>query len=730
MNNQQIIQIIIEYQRIFHHKASISPDSFEWDQKEYAPEEISAFIQDLTEAGNKHKLVFLQNDIDPAEFEDYLIDLGFPILIFLKENGHWVPVSIYCYTRRNCKITKYYGGSREELKQIPATSSLLQDYKGKIIMLATFQFNSLVSMEEEEVDTGKPLTPVQRFFKILSAERRDITYIYLYAVFIGLIALVPPLGVQAIISQIAGGVQINTIWIVIGIVIVAVLFSGGLQVMQLFIVEMLQRRVFTKAAYEFAFRIPRLKLESIQKHYAPELINRFFDILTIQKGLPKILLDISAAALQIVFGLILLFFYHFAFIVFGIILIIVLLLIFYVSGPKGLKTSLQESKHKYKVVYWLEELARALDSFKLAGNSPLPIRRTDQNVNNYLDYREKHFKVLITQYIHIILFKTIVIGGLLIIGSLLVIDRQITLGQFVASELIVVIIVSSVEKIIMYVDIVYDTLTAAEKVGNVTDLPLEKSGGIQIKEVIAQGMHIKIRDLKYKYPENKQYTLNGLNLDIQASEKIALTGVNGSGKSTLINILAGVYTDFDGIVAYNNIPIRDIDLMNLRSAVGRNISLEDIFDGTILENITLGLPDAGYPDALEAAEKVRLLDFIQSLPEGFHANMLSGGRNFPESVNNKIILARCIVKKPKLLLLNNFFRDFEEEEKKALLDLIIKSTNWTLVAVTNDPLVQSACDKTIVIENGKIEKEVKKTRKKTSTGKRTGSRRKSNNKDQ
>jgi ABC-type bacteriocin/lantibiotic exporter with double-glycine peptidase domain len=295
-------------------------------------------------------------------------------------------------------------------------------------------------------------------------------------------------------------------------------------------VEHLQRRVFTKASIEFAFRIPRLKMEAILGSYAPELVNRFFDILTIQKGLPKLLIDLSSGLIQIFFGLLLLSLYHPFFVFFSIILVTILVLIFFITGPSGLESSINESKYKYKVAQWLEELARALKSFKLAGNTDLPIKKTDYTVNNYLKYRRKHFSILVTQFSFIILFKAAVTGGLLIMGTILVVNREITLGQFVASEVIIILILNAVEKIIMYMDVVYDLFTAVDKIAQVTDLPLEKVGGIDFpKNNNQSGYAIEVKDLKYKYPNGTEYILNGINLNIKAGEKLCIAGPGGSG---------------------------------------------------------------------------------------------------------------------------------------------------------------------------------------------------------
>jgi ABC-type bacteriocin/lantibiotic exporter with double-glycine peptidase domain len=475
--------------------------------------------------------------------------------------------------------------------------------------------------------------------------------------------------------------------------------------MQISLVEFLQRRIFTKAALEFAFRIPRLKAESIISNYAPELVNRFFDIITIQKGLPKLLIDFTAGVVQILFGLILLSLYHPFFVFFSIGLISILAIVFYATAPKGLRSSIEESKYKYKVVHWLEELARAINSFKLAGTTDLPIKKTDYTVNNYLKYRKIHFSVLIGQFSFILLFKALVTGGLLIVGTVLVVDRQITLGQFVAAEVIIILLLSSVEKIVMYMDVIYDLLTAVDKVAHVTDIPLERVGGLDFpSRQQGLGYSIRIKGLKYKYPGQYDYMLKGIDLDIRAGEHICISGPGGSGKTTLTNIMAGIYTDFEGSVSINQYSIRDLDLTHLRNKIGKNISQEDIFDGTILENITVGKPMESGEDAIRAINLVGLTDEINRLPEGLNTHLTSGGKNLSNTTIHRLILARCLAKNPELVILNDFFTGLKRAAKIDLIQCLVdKKNRWTVIAVSNDPLIMAACDRVIVLNEGLIE---------------------------
>jgi ABC-type bacteriocin/lantibiotic exporter with double-glycine peptidase domain len=391
---------------------------------------------------------------------------------------------------------------------------------------------------------------------------------------------------------------------------------------------------------------------------------------------------------------------------FGLILIVSLILIFYFTGPKALASSIIESKYKYKAVYWLEELARSLFSFKLSGSTVLPIRKTDYFVNNYLKNRKNHFNILITQYAYILLFKAIVTAGLLIIGTILVVRREITLGQFVASEVIIILILNSVEKIISYIDVVYDMLTAVDKIAHVTDLPLEKSGGIDLPvdgPYGSKGFDIQVKNMSYKYPNQTKASLNNINLHIKSGDRICISGVGSSGKTSLTNTIAGIFTDYDGIITYNDHSLRDLDRTHLRDMIGKNVSSDDIFEGTILDNILVGKPLSDENNAIAAIERVGLSDQINSMSEGLQTPMLSSGKGYSETFIQRLTLARCLAKNPKLLILNDFFGNFSKSDRLKLIQMLTdKANEWTLIVVSNDPLIMSACDQVIYLSEGSI----------------------------
>ncbi len=705
MTNQHIANTIKEVALLL--EATLEDALFEdlqINSKSYSIDEAFEFKRDLIESANKVRLVLLDKSLELKDLPTFAREVEIPMVVFYQKNGDFFPVILTKAKRNVTRAQIVHERSLEEVNLSDIEGSLLKNEEGELMLLGAFSYKSLVSEHGDNDNEGaERLSPVRRLFRLLSEEKRDILYIFVYAAFVGIVSLTLPLGIQATVELVSGGVVFSSIYLLIGLVLLGILASGGLQVMQITLVEYLQRRVFTKAALEFTFRIPRMRMESLSGQHAPELINRFFDVLTIQKGLPKLLGDLMSGLIQILFGLILLSFYHPFFVFFGLVLVVTLVLIFRLTGPRGLQSSINESKYKYKVVYWLEEIARTLNSFKLTGNTNLPIKRTEYNVNSYLTNRKAHFRILVNQYLYIVLFKAAITGGLLIIGTSLVVNREITLGQFVASEVIIILILNSVEKIITYMDVVYDMLTAVDKISQVTDLPLEKVGGIDLKEKeLEKGFSIRLKDVSYTYPGAKKTALSGITTGFACGEKICISGSNESGKTTLTDTIAGINQNYEGAITINDYSLRDLDLTNLRDKMARNVSHEDIFEGSILDNIVVGKPQLTSRDAVEAITKVGLADKVNMLPQGLNTHILSSGKGFSTSFVNKLILARCLAKKPKLMILNDFFSSFQTKEKEELIQLVMKEAECTLLAVSNDPMVMYYSDRVIVLEDGGI----------------------------
>ena len=549
------------------------------------------------------------------------------------------------------------------------------------------------------------LTPVQRLFRLLAAERRDITYLYVYAALAGVINLSLPLGVQSVIGFVSSGAVSTSLVVLIGLIVVGTLLVGGLQIMQVYLVEYMQQRLMARVALDFAVRLPRVRTESLRGEYLPELMNRLLDVPTLQKGLTTVLIEFSAAALQILFGLVLLSFYHPIFIVFGLVLVLLLYGLLRLTGPRGLRTSIAESKYKYGIVAWLEDVARTVLTFRLRPRQALALGRTDELLTGYLTARRAHFRVLLTQSWGFVAFKTLVTLSLLSVGCWLLISKQINIGQFVAAEIVIILTIGAVEKVLLKLDVVYDALTSLDKIGHVLDVELvpEPSGLATLPPADpGTGMVVELREVSYRFPDRAAPTLHAVSLTLPPGEHLGLVGADGAGKTTLLRLLAGLLDGYTGSVAYDRLPLRDLSADTLARYVGDNLAHQHLFSGSVLENITLGQADVRPEDVAWALELLGIRDELYRRPAGL-ATPVGPGHSLSQGLTQRVLLARALVRRPRLLLLDHFLPAVALGERQRILRrLFAVGQGWTIVLGSTQPELLALCPRVAVLAEGRL----------------------------
>ena len=289
---------------------------------------------------------------------------------------------------------------------------------------------------------------------------------------------------------------------------------------------------------------------------------------------------------------------------------------------------------------WLEEMARSYSTFKFNNLSNLHLKKSDQFVENYLDARTRHFKVLLVQYWSLIIFKVLITAAMLIVGAVLTINNQINLGQFVAAEIVIILIMGSVEKFIFSLDNVYDLLTSVEKIGKVLDKPMDTYGSLNFVPN-GQGVDIKLDNVSFSFNDQNN-VLKNITVSVPAGTKVCIIGEEGAGKSMLIRMLTGSYSDFSGTILVDNIPIKNFMQTSLQQYMGVILSDQDIFSGTLLENITLGRGDFSFEKLTILAKLTNLEDYLQQLPEGYETLLDVGGKRLSKSIIQKILLIRAL----------------------------------------------------------------------------------------
>lgn len=498
--------------------------------------------------------------------------------------------------------------------------------------------------------TGTRLyTPWQRLVRLLTAERQLLGRVLLIAAFGGLIGLSLPLGIQAIINFIQVG-RISTSWIVlVSFVLMGIFLSGWLQIRQQWLVEYLQQRIFAKASLEFAMRLPKLMFAELDKRNPAELMNRFFDVLSVQKGVSKLIIDFSTAVLQVFFGLILLALYHPFFILFDILIIALVILLIRMAMGRGLETSIRESTWKYSVVRWLEEVAVNLESFRMTPKSDMAVETTDALTENYVSARREHFKVLVGHYIALLIFKLLIAAGLLVLGSILVIENQIGIGQFVAAEIVILLITSSVEKIILNLETVYDVLTALEKIGSVTDLNLEEDG--ELENYNKDATLFEMDGLRTE-ADTYQAPISVGHFEVNEGERVFIQYAHPFFVRTMVQLVTGRKDDYQGHVTFRGRSVKSLNRSHYRTKLGELWGRDELFSGTLLDNVRLGRKEITNDEIEQVLENIGLLKEIRLLPEAENTKVQPFSNLVSPVIVKGILLARNVVDEPDLLLID------------------------------------------------------------------------------
>ncbi|WP_294284481.1 ABC transporter ATP-binding protein [uncultured Chryseobacterium sp.] len=540
-----------------------------------------------------------------------------------------------------------------------------------------------------------------KLFKYITKEKKDVTNIYFYAILNGLVQLSVPLGIQSIVSFVMGATMATSIYILIIFVVLGTWLVGYFRLKVMQIIEKIQQKIFVEFSIAFAEKLPKVNLSSTRKYYLPELVNRFFDIQNLQKGISKILLEIPAAIIQIVFGIVLLSFYHPWFLSFGALVILCVVIIFNFTLESGIKSSLEESDKKYETASWIEDIAASVKTFKINSESETHLKGADERVVGYLDHRTSHFRVLVIQYKTIIAFKVIITLAMLAIGTYLLVNQKLNIGAFIATEIVVLSIMSAVEKLIVSLESYYDVIASLAKLTKVTELEEEKNGEI-VPAQKEEGMEVEFKNVDFNF-NSHIHILQDINFTISENTLTVITGELGSGKSLLLNMIAGFYPPTAGSILINKIPLKNIDKDKLRTEMG--VYLEDmrIIQGTVQDNILLGNENVTAEEVLELSEKIGAENISSQFTNGLSTKISETDPEISFSSKKKILLLRAMTGNKKLLLLEDPIDGMNDTFKYKMLQYLedIKR-NTTIVVVSQNSEILHYADRHIHVENGSI----------------------------
>ncbi len=549
-------------------------------------------------------------------------------------------------------------------------------FKKVLLLLASFKF---LYMSAEKISVFASVT---KLHKNLVRYKKDIWVVYMFAVLAGLVQLSLPLGIQSIIGFVMAGSISTSIVVLICLVLFGVFINGLLQVKQMEIIEKIKQQLFLRSSVEYSYDLPRLDAKGMNEKYLPEVANRFFDSVSLQKSLDKILLELPAAVIQMLLGILLLAFYHPVFIGLGTVLILYVVFMLRFTSARGLTTALDASSHKYKMAAWLQEIARCIVSFKQAAGNMMHMQQTDAVATNYLTAHGAHFKILVRQYWSLISFKVLITASMLIIGALLLVNNQINVGQFVAADIVIIVIITSVEKLINNIDVVYEAIVSSEKLGVIADAEKEETGTLGTSE-ISQCFAIEFKNVHFNYGGDMPL-LKDISFKIPAGKIARIAGENNAGKKTILKLLAGMYNNFSGGIFLDGIPAGNYDICSIRKCTGVMMNDQAIFEASLLQNLTMGNPTISLHKVSRLAAITGLQSFVEECKSGYDTVLQSAGQNLSQSTIQNILLVRALLAGSRLLLLQEPLTHLQDPYKTNVANFIAQQKITTVFTARNN----------------------------------------------
>jgi len=539
---------------------------------------------------------------------------------------------------------------------------------------------------------------IARLSLLFRLEHRLLGLVISYALAIGLFSLIIPLTVQELVNTFAFAIQPIMIVTLAGIMVLTLLFVGAFRALQFYAIEIFERRIFARVALALAQQLPRFQAQGFRPKYA----NYFTEAVLIQRAMATLMVDIINVVVGGVVGMTILVFYHPYFLAFNIVLLGGFAVVVLVLSHGGLRETLRMSHAKYETLYWLQEIAYNLLHFKSTVSTPLLLNKTDQLVNTYLTARRARFNVLMRQYLGSVGWQALGHSGLIATAGYLLAVGQLTLGQLVAAEVIVGTLLLNFDSVIKQMEHVFYFFTGLTELDFLFSLPKDTTSGLStvpLPDPTIHGVRLTCKDLSFAYPDSPP-VFEHFNLEITPGEKIAIFSETITGKSTLARVLAGLTAPTSGVIRYNGVDLRDLDMESLNTCRGLVLDSQlSLFAGTVEENITLSRPAIPYSDILWALRFVELEEEVDALPLGLKTPVRVQGKVFTTSQVLRILVARAIVGRPQILIFDGTLHALVPIIRETILRrLCSKEETWSVIFVSNDPTLTAHVDRRLVLD--------------------------------
>ncbi|MDO5040106.1 peptidase domain-containing ABC transporter [Clostridium sp.] len=437
-----------------------------------------------------------------------------------------------------------------------------------------------------------------------------------------------------------------------------------------------------------------------------EIISRFNDASKIRDAISGVTLTMMIDVLMVLIGGFIL--YSQSTLLFGITIIPLILygIIVFIFKNNIEKVNRETMESNAKLTSYLVESLNGIETIK-AFNSEREVNLETEK--RFIKLIKAIFKNGTINNIQVSLksgVKGIFAIAILWIGTVQVLNGKISFGELLTFNALLAYFLTPIENIINLQPTLQTAVVAAERLSEILDLELEKSKE-EHKKINPESLKgdIKFEDVDFRYG-TRSLVLKNINMNIKSGQRIALVGESGSGKTTLAKLLLNFYQCEKGEIIINDYNLLDLNIEALRDKIAYISQETFLFNGTIIENLMLGNPYLTYEEIIEACKKAQIHEFINSLPLRYNTLVEENGSNFSGGQKQRFSIARAILRKPEILIMDEATSNLDSITEKAIEKTIHEfSEGMTTVIIAHRLSTIMRCDNIYILEKGEIKEE-------------------------
>jgi putative ABC transport system ATP-binding protein len=508
------------------------------------------------------------------------------------------------------------------------------------------------------------------FKAILGPERSFYWLAAIYSIATSVLTLAVPLSVQVLIATVSNTALLQSV-VVLALILCALLgMYGALYVVQAHLMDRFERRFFARYTGEIVLRSVHSAVAAGRRINREELANRFFEIVTVQRNVPTLVLTGSAILMQAVVGIIVVSAYHPAFMVFSAVLVLMVWLIWALWANRAIDSKVYASKAKFKVAHWLEELARVHPAFQSTRTIRYATRETGALIDSYESAHRKHFGYKLTQIIGYFGLYAVASAALLGVGGWLVIINQLTLGQLVAAELIFAAVFASLTRLPALLDSYYELCAAVDKLGEFLELELERPVDGEPVPDGAMGLRLDAATITVG-DTRARFTFT-----VPAGRKVFVNCDDDELRDALLAVLRRHRPLESGRAQLGPADIGDLHLHRLREAILVVDSTEPL-ERSIAENLGLGDPAITRSAMRDVLDVLGLSSAIDRLPQGLDSVLARCGHPLTLEQTLLLRIAAALLDKPRLLIVTPVADRLSQASRQAVLAAVRRQPDLT-----------------------------------------------------